>query len=269
MRIVITSDTHYTAAWHDILARHIAEIAQLQPDCVVVAGDVGEGVNGFDLLLKLLETLPCPRLILAGNHDLWINRADKSTTSDQLWAEVLPRLTRERGAIWLEDTAWVQDGIAVCGTLGWYDYSARDPAIAMTPDDYARRKMEFIADAYLMRWERSDIDFANEIGAALERRLAALNADVNVRQIVVATHVPAFEEGIARKPGNVGWNTSNAYFGNLTLGARIAACPKVTHVISGHTHVGKRATVQGASGAIHMEVIPADYGRPAYTIIDI
>jgi predicted MPP superfamily phosphohydrolase len=70
LRIVITSDTHYHPHWSAVLEQFVDELIQLQPDCVVLAGDIGEGIRGFEQMLILLEKLPCPRLIVTGNHDL-------------------------------------------------------------------------------------------------------------------------------------------------------------------------------------------------------
>ncbi len=267
-RIILLSDTHYQRNWHAILERTMRDIAVFEPDCVVHAGDVGEGLDGYQNMLALLALLDCPRLVLAGNHDLWTYRQTGIST-EALWTEVLPCLTRDSGAIWLEGENWIKDGIGVCGSIGWYDYSARDPKQDFSPADYARLKGTVMVDAVMMDWQRTDQVFSDELGMALENRLQALEADSAVREVLVATHVPPFEEGIAREPGNRAWNLANAYFGNLTLGARIEKYAKVRHVISGHTHVGKKATLRGKQGIIEMQVIPADYGHPAFVIVDL
>ena len=66
-------------------------------------------------------------------------------------------------------------------------------------------------------------------------------------EIVVATHVPLFEEQTFRKPRDYQWELSGAYFGNFTTGRDVLACPKVTHVVSGHTH---HATVEDRCGVL-------------------
>jgi hypothetical protein len=107
------------------------------------------------------------------------------------------------------------------------------------------------------------------IGEAFSARLATLDADPAIREILVVTHVPAFAEAIERKPGDIGWNSSNAYFFNLTLGERIVASRKVRRVVSGHTHIGKHAQVGTPGQPIDMQVLPADYGRPIYVTVDL
>jgi predicted phosphohydrolase len=260
VRVIVTSDTHCQPHYVSILKQFIEELAAFEPDCLAVAGDIGEGIAGFDKMLTIFDQLSCPRLIVTGNHDLWSNTGKDSR---ELWETVLPDLTRSHGAIWLEGENWIKDGIGICGTNGWYDYSAHDPSLPYTEQQYAALKDSYIVDGHRMRhW--NDIEFANQIGDAFEKRLALLDANPTVREILVVTHVPAFEEGIARKHGNHDWNFSNAYFGNLTLGQRILKFPRVRRVISGHTHVGKTAQI----GKIDMHVLPSDYGRPAYLICD-
>jgi hypothetical protein len=262
MRLIVTSDTHYHPRWSGILEGFIAQIASLKPDCFVIAGDVGEGINGYDRMLQLLQILDCPRLILTGNHDLWRN---SDIGSQILWDRALPELTRQRGAIWLEGENWVSNGIGICGTNGWYDYSGCDPDLPYTDDEYWEMKRFYIVDGERVDWKWTDIEFARLIGDAFSQRLAVLTADSNIRQIIAVTHVPVFKEAILRKPADIQWNTSNAYFYNLTLGSRIMVSPKISRVFSGHTHIGVTAQV----GTIQMEVIPSDYGAPAYTMLDL
>lgn len=261
MRIIVTADTHYHPQWHRILRDFVNEIALASPDCVVHCGDVGEDLSGYRAMLDLLRGLGVPCLVLTGNHDLW---AEPQASSAEKWAN-LPTITREHRAIWLEGENWTRAGLAICGTNGWYDYSARDPSLSFSPDDYARFKRQYIVDGERIDWDWTDEEFSELIGAAFEQRLAALQDDPAVRDIMVATHVPPFEAALLRKPGDIRWNTSSAYFGNLTLGERIARYDKVRYVVSGHTHTG----MIGQIGAIDMRVLSADYGRPDYEIYDL
>ena len=258
MRIIVTSDTHYRPRYRAVLGEFVDEIARLNPDCVIHAGDVGEGIEGFDQMLGLMERLACPRLILTGNHDVW---AERETTSEQLWLDTLPTLVRDHGAIWLEGENWRCEDIGVCGTNGWYDYTGHDPALAYTSDQYAR----MMRRTAQINWEWSDIEFAEMIGVAFSERLAALDAEPTIREILVVTHVPTFEEAILRRSYRR-LQLRNAFSYNLTLGSRIIASPKVTRVVSGHIHRGVRERVNG--GKIDLRVLPSDYGYPVYAVFD-
>ena len=101
------------------------------------------------------------------------------------------------------------------------------------------------------------------------RKLARLEKDTSIRSVVVATHVPIFEEQMTRKPDNHRWELSNAYFGNLTTGAAVARFEKVRTVVSGHTHCGRRGTVvRDGAPPIEVHVIGSEYGKPAFVVID-
>jgi hypothetical protein len=95
--------------------------------------------------------------------------------------------------------------------------------------------------------------------------LDRLEADPSVRQTVVVTHVPLLECQMCRNSGNLDWAFSNAYFGNLTLGWQVLERKKVTHVVSGHTHIGREARLEGADGrVVEARVLDSDYRRPAW-----
>lgn len=100
--------------------------------------------------------------------------------------------------------------------------------------------------------------------------LDRLDVDPSIRQIVVITHVPVLEEQILRKPADKTWGFANAYYGNLTLGREVLSCKKVTHVISGHTHIGKSVQVRTKDGrSIQAHVIGSDYRKPVFITIDL
>lgn len=261
MRVIATSDTHWQPWYADAMVEIVQKIAALKPDCFILAGDIGEGLIGVRNMLSILRQIDCPRLILAGNHDLWSTGAWRS---DLLFDQILPQAVAEYDSIWLETNDWQRDGLAICGTIGWYDYSGRDPDVGWTDEQYAAGKFRLNNDGNLIKWPYTDIEFANRVGDAFEKRLSALQDDPEVREILVITHVPPFEEAITRLPGNLAWNAGNAYFYNLTLGQRIIKYPKVTRVLSGHTHIGKSATVTTAHGEIDFHVIDSDYGHPVY-----
>ena len=70
---------------------------------------------------------------------------------------------------------------------------------------------------------------------------------------------------MCRDSTNGDWAFTNAYFGNLTLGAEVLARAKVTHIISGHTHVERRGRVARPDRrSIEACVIPSHYNAPRW-----
>jgi 3',5'-cyclic AMP phosphodiesterase CpdA len=268
MKIAITSDLHLPITPITLIARLAEQVAAYRPDVFIVAGDVGESLPDWQRCLSTLKSIvDAPLLVLAGNHDLWTRNI---WPSQKLFEELLPEQTAKVGGVWLEWAAFVRDGVGIVGSIAWYDYSAIDPVFQHEPpDQIGRHKRDFNYDAQGIDWRWTDPDFAGMVGDKLLARLDRLENDDAVKQIVVATHVPLLEAQMCRKPGNSSWGYSNAYFGNLTLGREVLHRGKVTHVISGHTHVGRQETIELDDRRIHTWVIPSEYGRPAWLKLEI
>ena len=152
----------------------------------------------------------------------------------------------------------------------WYDYSAVDPAIAISAADLGAMKHTLNNDARRMDWRRKDVDFAAELEKKLLQRLDAAEADPSISRVAVVTHVPLVEVQMTRKPDDPRWGTSNAYFGNLTTGRAVLTRPKVKAIISGHSHVGQQGVVSREGlGDVWTQVVPSDYGTPKFVIVDV
>ncbi len=223
-KIVITSDLHLGITSAAELRAVADAIAAEEPALAVLAGDLGEGLPHIVECLKLFAHLPGEVAVLAGNHDVW---ARANSSSQELWKWRLPEAVHAAGMLWLEDTAWQRDGLAVAGSLAWYDYSAADPAfLSAPPQFFAERKGYYNLDARYIVWPWSDQEFAARLGDGLCERLQGLEADPRVCGVLVVSHVPLFEEQMCRKPHDLHWGLSNAYFSNLTLGQRCSRCAR-------------------------------------------
>jgi 3',5'-cyclic AMP phosphodiesterase CpdA len=263
VKVAFTSDLHVPITPVERVAGLMKEIAAYQPDAVVVAGDLAETPRDLDRCLQTLrEGVSCPVCVLAGNHDLW---AHPPYDSQRLWKEHLPAAVAAAGCRWLEGSGFVVGDTAVVGTIAWYDYSAAGPSVKATALKFAQNKMHYNADALRIDWSWSDPEFSMSVSNPFLTTLARLQSEEAVRHIVVVTHVPLLEEQMCRKPDNAEWAFSNAYFGNLTLGRRVLDYPKVSHIISGHTHVGRQANVNRRAGSpVEAIVIASDYEKPGW-----
>jgi hypothetical protein len=206
------------------------------------------------------------RAVVAGNHDIWLpERGPGRANSAFRFRDELPTLVESADCVWLEGTSTIINGVAIAGTIAWYDYSAVDPSIQDTLEGFAQKKRYYNMDALRIDWPYTDPDFAALVSGPFLGTLDRLEADSSVRQTVVVTHVPLLECQMCRKPHDREWGFSNAYFGNLTLGAQVIQRKKVTHIISGHTHVGRHALVKLSDGrSIDARVIDSQYGQPAW-----
>jgi 3',5'-cyclic AMP phosphodiesterase CpdA len=263
VKVAFTSDLHLPITKAERIDSLAREVAGFGPDALVVAGDLAESHADLVRCLEVLRgRVGCPVWVLAGNHDLW---ARPPYDSHRLWRERVPEAVAEAGCRWLEGTAFVAGDTAVAGTIAWYDYSAADPTVKATALEFAQKKMTYNADALRIDWAWSDPEFADRVSKPFLSTLDSLEADPAVRRVVAVTHVPLLEEQMCRDSGNPDWAFSNAYFGNLTLGRRVLERRKVSHVISGHTHVGRQARVERpAAGPVEAVVLASDYEEPVW-----
>jgi predicted phosphodiesterase len=273
MRIAVTSDLHYDPRGYLTPPEKIRELARRiaaeVPDAVILAGDLAHGLASFGRCLDCFDNIVAPIGVIAGNHDIWFDR-ETSMGSNTLWEEALPRTTRDRGAVWLEHDILRVGGVAIVGSMAWYDYSAIDPGVQADPEVIARVKRQFNNDALWIDWNRDDRDVAHALGQSMLMRLRTACNDDSVRSVVVVTHVPILEEQMERRPHDRKWGFTNAYFGNLTLGRAVVREPKVRAVVSGHTHHAKNATRERTGAPpVGVCVVGSDYGSPDYVMVKV
>jgi Calcineurin-like phosphoesterase len=253
VKLAFTSDLHLPTTPRDVIAELARQIAGFAPDAVAVAGDIGESLADIQECLCIIkQAVTCPVLVVAGNHDLWSQEYRKNTK--RRWRDELPEIVGKADCIWLEGESHIIQGVALAGSIAWYDYSAADPRFSELPaETFASNKRYYNPDAVLIEWSYSDPEFARLVGES------------EVRQTIVFTHVPLLECQMCRKPQDEQWGFTNAYFGNLTLGEQVIQRKKVTHIISGHTRVGRHALVKLTDGrTIEARVLESHYGKPVW-----
>jgi hypothetical protein len=237
-------------------------MAAFAPDAAVLAGDLAESLADFTRCLKLFrQELGCPLWVLPGERDFW---ARPPYDSARLWRELLPQAVAGAGCQWLEGKAFVLGGVAVAGSVAWYDYSSAAPGLPVTALEFAQHKYLHNADALRIDWGWSDPEFATLAGTALVATLDHLEQDPAVRQVVVVTHFPLLEQQLDRDapPGRT---FASAYLGNLKLGSQVLARKKVTHLLSGHTRVPRKATLERVGApAVELRVLASDFEKPAW-----
>ncbi|HEX8911421.1 MAG TPA: metallophosphoesterase [Humisphaera sp.] len=277
MRLLVTADLHYNHAASRPLADELIDrMNAARPDAVLVVGDTAAG-DGDDLE-RCLGRFACdgPKLFVAGNHELWTRGPD----SHALFTQDLPRRVRAAGWHWLEGDAVALDhGVAVAGTVGWYDYAFALPHLGIPRRFYEAKVSPAAAErlaehAHLLdrvddvteagrqvaaRWNdgrhvklhRTDEAFLAERLAALAGQLDRLEADPGVRAVVAAVHHVPFEALMPPKPPPTfvsGRAFAGAFLGSPAIGDLLLRYPKVRRVYCGHSHLPAAGTVGHVQG---------------------
>src|SRR5262245_13973598 len=103
LRLAVTADLHWGPhPGGDAATRLLVAFLQAQPpDVLVLAGDVGAG-NEFGACLALFEGLPCRKVLVPGNHDIWVMADDSRGDSLQVYERHLPRISVAHGFHYLD-----------------------------------------------------------------------------------------------------------------------------------------------------------------------
>lgn len=254
MRLIVTADLHFNHAAGQAAAEKAAdELGHTEGDALLLLGDTS--ADDGDALERALAAIQFngPKLFLCGNHELWTNRAD----SYALFVDELPRRVRAAGWRWLETDPFEAGGVAVVGSVGWYDY-AFAPADLNIPrrfyeakvspgaagrlgefehllgDDVPASAMDIVArwnDGKHVKLGRSDEAFLNERVERLQQSLASVSA---AKVVAAVHHVPLAELLPPRRAAP--FDFVRAYLGSPRLGEMLLADSRVSHVLCGHSH---------------------------------
>lgn len=254
MQLIVTADLHFNHARGRAAALKTAdEISHTPGDAVLVIGDTAAGDGaGLEEGLAAIR-FDGLKLFVAGNHELWTGRGD----SHSLFAEELPRRVRDAGWHWLEDEPFEHNGVAIVGSVGWYDYAFAEPDLGIPRRFYEAKVSPGAADRLpefhhllgddvpsgsldiVVRWNdakhvklgRSDAEFLDERIERLRSNLAAVRAT----KIIAAVHHVPFHELLPRRV-NASLDFVRAYLGSPKLGETLLADARVSHVLCGHSH---------------------------------
>lgn len=112
------------AGWSDYTERFETNWRNLigEDDTVVIPGDISWAMKLEDALrdLKFIDSLPGKKIIGKGNHDYWWCTMNKM--NNLLKANNLDSIS------FLFNNAYLVDGIAVCGSRGWFFDDTSDNA---------------------------------------------------------------------------------------------------------------------------------------------
>jgi predicted phosphohydrolase len=259
LRVAVTADLHYgprhgdgTAATLDL----VAELLHDPPDLLILAGDIGAG-DDFERCLDLFAEVPAMKALVPGNHDIWVRSNDPRGDSMTVYREHLPRLADARGFHYLDQAPLIlpDAGLAVVGSMNWYDYSWGIDQLPKAAADWRDRLQtkRFVRgrhnDANFVRWDRDDGTFTREVVGTLASHLR--RALERVPSVLLVTHHPPFR-GLnypKAEPYDLDALLWEAFSGNTGVESLLAEYgERIPIAFCGHTHFAREASLGPTRG---------------------
>jgi predicted phosphohydrolase len=259
VKIAVTADLHWgiNAAGDAATRLLVGELSADPPDLLVLAGDVG-AADDFEPCLALFDGLACRKALVPGNHDIWVEADDARGSSLAVYHHHLPAASAAHGFHYLDHGPLVlpDAGVALVGSMNWYDYSWADPAALARafPDWQDRLRTKRFTrgrhnDARFVRWAYDDPGFTAAAVAAFERQLR--EAEAAAGRVIAVTHHPPFRGLNFPRNGPAGPDALlwDAFAGNQALEDLLARhADRVAWAFCGHTHRARAGTLAGIRG---------------------
>lgn len=262
MKIVATADIHYGVSNNESIVKKFAQkIIRTKADVLILAGDTF-AIDQKLLVecLELFEGFKGDKLLVAGNHDLWTTERSSLT----IYEKVIPKIAKKCGFHFLDQKPFIKDDVGFIGSIGWYDYSFRDPTLPIPKQYYLEKRWPEVVtwnDRSYVRLGISDKVFTKRVNQKLQRHLGKVNKQVST--IICATHHIPFHELLRTTHTSID-KFLDAFSGSEKTGRIIKSFPKVKYVFCGHTHERKEVTING----IKCINIGSDYLRKRFKIIE-
>jgi len=286
MKIYAISDIHadngkYRQAY--ALPGFIQDRVDRDPEksILICCGDVAQNMVIFHRFLKLFESLKIPKIFVAGNHDLWVERDNDSLIK---YIVTIKEACMDAGFHYLDQDPFVWDKVGFFGNIGWYDYSYRCKTTTipnelklirgktsryitwedLTDEDYESKtllgelegnilKVTSWNDGAFIRWSFSDKEFTQRCLFQIQKHLDQIRKKVNY--IVFCSHHIHFQEAILQK-NNVQWDFNNAFMGSKTIGKVVLKEDKVRLILFGHSHESAQFLIENRVPAYNVSFMP-------------
>ena len=285
MRVAFTSDIHVDISRENhLLVDLMVEHLQVEtPDVFILCGDISPSSEQFAETLARFRPVSCKKLMVPGNHDVWVdskNKLKKGIDSTIKYTQILPQACQENDFLCFGTEPFQLDKIGFAGCMGWYDYSYRNPLFDDTIHEDAykagelilgsdRPEVSFWNDKRYAWWLRRpgqhlfnlrsravcrpDKDICGEMILSLGNQLKTLES-TGVDRIVVVTHFVSFRDMVIYKD-ELPIDFFTAYDGSEELERTIRSCRLVTHCLCGHSHTLKDRMI----GSIRAMSSPVGY----------
>jgi len=253
-RLLVTGDLHfglYPAG--DACVLELAEFVRGSgADAFAVAGDLADAeTEYFRACLDLFASFKGLKLLVPGNHDLW----SAGVGSEKKYREVLPAIASDCGFKMLDAEPVILGGIGFIGSIGWYDYSFRNPELNISMEQYEAKRLPGVCtwnDGQFIDWETPDAEFTEKCLRKLQ--VAYRSVEARVHTVVAVLHNVPFRE-LLYPQASAAFEFCRAYMGSERTGRLLEECRKVRYVFCGHRHGPEHVKV----GHIDAFVVGSEY----------
>ena len=289
MRILASSDLHYNIPRSQEPTRELAkQVINRQGDVLILAGDIaGVDITLFAEALELFSGFKGIKLLVPGNHDLWVNNGISSLKK---WQKMLPLIADEYDFIMLDGNPQIIGDIGFAGNIGWYDYSFRDESLNVPIEFYQAKigpgralyndelgkfninpdELDHIHRSITGAWndrkfvklEMSDSEFTALLADRLKKDIETIY-DKCEKMVTVTHHLSTRE--LVWYRGDPNWDFSAAFLGSQLFADIVKQYPKIVYHLTGHNHKAARCKI---SSAEHI-AIGSTYKTKALIELDI
>jgi predicted phosphodiesterase len=290
MKILVTADLHFEVPRSRAPAEELAERAcEEGGEALVLVGDTaGARLPALADALDRFARFGGRRFIVPGNHCLWCAGEEDSM---RRYLDILPNLAAGHGFAMLDAQPAMLGGVALVGSVGWYDYSFADKSLGI-PEEFYRAKVAPGAAAQLggfedmldrhrgqlgeralairSRWmdgryvrlPMGDEEFCRFLAERLATQLEEVSRQAE-RVVVFMHHLPFAELLPEGRADPVAF--ASAYLGSPLFGEVLLAFPKVTDVYCGHSHWHGTCRI----GHINVVNVGSTYSRKRLEILEV
>jgi putative phosphoesterase len=258
LRIAAVSDIHVVPDGSDepLLIKIKERVEELNPDVFVIAGDISDQLDVLSDALSRMKVDDCPCLFVAGNHDVWFEECD-GTSSLEKYSRAIGDICRKNGFLHLPDAPFELESYAFVGAIGWYDYSFRRKDLGIPLEKYEQKEYRGAIwyDLFRVDWPMTDLEATSLFNQKLEYDFSTLSN--NIKDIIYVSHHLPFQDLTVYK-NKLPWDFYGAFMGATSTGQVIKRDGRVRLVVSGHSHVRHMISADG----IVSLTVPIGYGRP-------
>ncbi|WP_331246011.1 metallophosphoesterase [Staphylococcus capitis] len=194
---------------------------------LLIAGDISNDYKmSYQFIVHLKAMIQIPTYFIPGNHDLWSDGSDKSST------EILEFYKTQEECL-IGRPLIVNDEWAIVGHTGWYDYSYADKRFSLDKIKKGKHYGATWQDKVRIDWTTSDQQLSKVAAQMVDEDIK----NVDDRNIILMTHVVTHPQFVVPTPHRI-FDFFNAFIGTQDFDYIYEKYP-IKYSIMGHVHFRK------------------------------